>query len=202
MAARAETIDRIAVSVGNRVITTSDIERQIRVAAFLSGAKPDLSAKARRQTAERLVDQRLIRIELETARYSEPAPQDIEPALAGFKAKFYPTDQQYRRALAELAITDEDVREQLHWQRRWASFVAVRFQPATAVSDHEIADYFEKAVAPAARAANPESAVSLDDFRDRIAEKLTGDLVDKQMLEWLDDARKRTEILFHEEAFQ
>src|SRR3954453_700777 len=66
---QAETIDRIAVAVGNRVITTSDIERQIRVSAFLSGAKPDLSAEARRKTAEAMVDQKLIRGELEANRY-------------------------------------------------------------------------------------------------------------------------------------
>ena len=32
--ARGEIIDRIAASVGNRVITASDLDRQIRVAAF------------------------------------------------------------------------------------------------------------------------------------------------------------------------
>src|SRR5208283_3476998 len=51
----AEIVDRIAVSVGNRVITTSDLDRQIRVSAFLNGAKADQSAPARRAMAERMV---------------------------------------------------------------------------------------------------------------------------------------------------
>ena len=41
--ARGEIIDRIAVSVGNRVIAESDLNREIRVAAFLDGVKPDFS---------------------------------------------------------------------------------------------------------------------------------------------------------------
>lgn len=202
LAARGETIDRVAVSVGNRVITTSDIERQIRVMAFLSGTKPDLSVKARREAAERLVDQKLIQTELETSRYPEPAPAEVDALLAEFKAKFYPTAEAYQRALAEYGITDADVKEQLHWQRRFTSFIGVRFRPTTAVADRDIADYFEKNVAPAARAANPSGTVSLEEFRDRIFDKLTGELVDKQTADWLGDARKRVEIVFHDEAFQ
>jgi hypothetical protein len=197
-----ETIDRVAVSVGNRVITTSDIERQIRVAAFISGTKPDLSPKGRREAAGRLIDQRLIQVELEGARYPEPAPQELEAAFADFKAKFYPSPDDYHRALTASGITEDDVKEQLHWQRRWASFVGIRFRPGTGVSEREISDYFESKVAPAARAANPSGTVTLDEFRERIADKLVGDRVDEQMAEWLRKAREQTEVVFHEEAFQ
>ena len=197
-----ETIDRVAVSVGNRVITTSDIERQIRVAAFVSGTKPDLSPKARREAADRLVDQKLIQLELESARYPEPSPQELEAAFADFKAKFYPSPEDYRNALAASGITEDDVKEQLHWQRRWASFVGVRFRPTTAVTEREISDYFEGTVKPAAHLANPTGAVTLDEFRQRIADKLVGDQVDQQMAKWLGDVKKQTEIVFHDEAFQ
>lgn len=202
LAARAETIDRVAVAVGNRVITTSDIERQIRVAAFISGTKPDLSPEARRQAAGRLIDQKLIQAELESARYPEPDPGQVDTLLAEFKTKFYPAPEQYRRALAEAGITEDDVKEQLHWQRRWASFVGLRFRPTSAVDERDIADYFEKNVAPAARAANPGGSVSLDDFRDRIAQALIEKEGDRQMADWLTQERKRADIVFHEEAFR
>jgi hypothetical protein len=198
----ADTIDRIAVSVGNRVITTSDIERQIRVAAFLSEGKIDLSAANRRKTAEALVDQALIRRELETARYPEPSPADLEGAFAEFRKKYYPTDEAYRRALATYGVTEEDVKEQLHWQRTWMSFIGVRFHPAAGVSGEEVQAYFEKTVAPAARVANPGSEPSLDDYYDQIQSKLMGDRVDEQMDLWLKDARRRTDVVYHEEAFQ
>src|SRR5262245_7837713 len=67
--AAGEVIDRIAVSVNNRVITESEILRQIRITAFMNGEKPDFSAENKRRTADRLVEQALIRHEIETSRY-------------------------------------------------------------------------------------------------------------------------------------
>jgi len=198
----AETIDRIAVSVGNRVITTSDIERQIRLSAFLSGTKPDLSADARRKTAEAMIDQKLIRSELEASRYPEPDAAELDAAYAEFKDKYFKTDDEYRRALAEYGITEADAKEQLHWQRTFASFVSLRFRAAVQVTDQDVEEYFDKTVAPAARAAKADGSITLDEFRDRIRSKLTGDREDQQMNQWLMEGRRRTAIVYHEEAFQ
>ena len=44
LAVAAEIIDRIAVTVDNRVITESEIMRQIRITAFLNGKQPVFSA--------------------------------------------------------------------------------------------------------------------------------------------------------------
>jgi len=198
----AETIDRIAVSVGNRVVTVSDIERQLRLSAFLSGVKPDLSAEARRRAAETMVDQRLVSRELETARYPEPDLSDVDGLLAEFKSEHYASDADYRRALAEYGLTEADVKQHLLWQRRFLSFIGVRFRPAIQVTEAEIRAYFEKTVLPAAQAANPGATFTFDEFRDRIQTKLTGDRVDQQTELWLGEARKRTEVVFHEEAFQ
>src|SRR5262245_9914320 len=54
---QAEIIDRIAVVVGNGVITESQIIREIRLAAFLDGKPLDFSAESKRKTADRLVEQ-------------------------------------------------------------------------------------------------------------------------------------------------
>src|SRR5260370_21045608 len=74
----ADIIDRIAVSVGNRVITISDIDRETRVTAFINGVKADLTPAGKRATAERLVEQKLIQRELETSRYPDAAELQIE----------------------------------------------------------------------------------------------------------------------------
>ena len=197
-----ETIDRIAVSVGNRVITTSDIERQIRVAAFLSGTKPDLSPESRRKTAEAMVDQKLVRAELEASRYPESAPAELDAAYADFKAKYFKTDDEYRRALAEYGITEADAKEELHWQRTWSGFVSLRFRAAVQVNDEDVQNYFDKTVAPAARAAKPGGSVTVDEFRDQIRAKLTGDREDQQLNEWLTETRRHTAVIYHEEAFR
>jgi len=198
----ADIIDRIAVSVGNQAITTSDIERETRVTAFLNRTGPDLSPTARRTTADRMVEQRLILRELENSRYPAPGASEVDPILDKFKKDNFAGDEDYRRALAESGLTEQQVRDELVWQRRLLLFLNVRFRPAVQVSGQDIQDYFSKVVEPAARAAHPGEPVTLEEYRDRIEEKLTGEQVDKQMTAWLSNARQRSEVVFHPEAFQ
>jgi len=65
IAATGEIIDRIAISVGKHVITTSNLDREIRVNAFLNESPPDFSPAGKRATAGRMVEQALVRDELE-----------------------------------------------------------------------------------------------------------------------------------------
>jgi hypothetical protein len=198
----AEIIDRIAVSVGNQAITASDVEREIRVSAFLNRTQPDFSPQSRRATAGRLVEQRLILRELENSRYPVPPASEIEPVLEKFQKENFDGLDDYGRALAAAEITDQQVRDELLWQRRLLLFIDVRFRPAVQVSDQEIEDYFHKTVEPAAEAAHPGEPITIDEYRDRIEEKLTGDQVNQQMNAWLENTRQRAAVVYHPEAFQ
>jgi len=198
----AEIIDRIAASVGNLVITASDLDRQIRVAAFLNRTQPDFSPASRRAMAERMVDQKLILRELDNSRYPAPAAAEVDPIFEKFKKDNFASDEEYRRALADDGVSEQDVRDQLLWERRLLLFIDVRFRPGVQVSAQDIEDYFTRVVEPAARAAHPDQPVTLDSYRAQIEEKLTGDRVDQQMNAWLANAKRRTDVVFHEEALQ
>jgi hypothetical protein len=195
-------IDRIAVAVGNRVITTSDIDREIRVTAFLNGKPPDLSAANKRATADRMVDQRLVRRELDSSRYPVPQPAEIEPALRAFRQRYYPAEADYQRALVEYHIGDQDVRDALLWQRTLLQFVDVRFRPAVQITSEEIQHYFDTVLAPRLRAAQPAQPVSLDDYRDQIEDTLAGQREDREMETWLREARRQTPIFYRDEALK
>jgi len=198
----AAIIDRIAVTVANRAIASSGIEREIRVTAFLNGQSPDLSAAGKRAAAERMVDQTLVRRELENSRYPTPQPAEIEPALAAFRARYYPADADYRRALAACRIADQDVRDALLWQRTLLQFVDVRFRPAAQITAVEIQRYFDTVLAPKLRAAKPGQEIALDDYRDQIEDTLAAQREDREMDNWLREARRQTQIVYHDEAFQ
>jgi hypothetical protein len=202
VAARAEIIDRIAVSVGNSVITAADVVREIRVTAFLNGSKLDFSAATKHATAERLVEQNLIRRELELTRFSVPEAAAAAPAFLEFRKTQFPNDEEFQRALNDAGITEQDLKDELLWQLTFLSFVDVRFRPGVQLTEKEIGDYFEKVVRPIAQAAHPGETVSLEDYRDKIDETLTGKRADEQVDLWLQETRKRTDIVFHEEALQ
>jgi hypothetical protein len=198
----AEIIDRIAVSVGNNVITTSDVDREIRVTAFQAGVKPDLSPANRRATAQRMVEQKLIRREMDLSHYPLPQVSEAEPLLQQLRATRYPDDAGFRQTLADYDITEQDVKDELIWELTLLRFIEVRFRPGVRVSNEEIQEYFDKQVKPAAEAAHPGQPITLEDYRSQIENKLAGQRTDTEMDKWLQEARKRTEIVFHEEAFQ
>ena len=170
LAAHADIIDRIAVSVGNRVVTTSDIDREIRVVSFQQRVQPVFDAASRRATADRMVEQKLIRRELESSSYPVPSPSDVEPAAAEFRKKNFPSDDAFGRSLADYGIAEQDFLDELLWQRTLLLFIEIRFRPGVQVSDQDIQDYFHTVVEPAATAAHPGQPIALEDYHDRIEE--------------------------------
>ena len=200
-AAAGAIIDRIAVSVGSQVITLRDVEREVRVTAFLDAVQPVLSASNKRATADRMVEEKLIRQEMETSHFPLPAAAEVQPMLDRLKKNF-PSEADYQRALAQYGITESDVRDQLLRMLTLQEFLSLRFRPGVQVADQDIRDYFDRTVAPAARAAHPGQPVELKDYRTQIEEKLTGERADQELDNWLKEARKRTEIVIHPEALE
>jgi hypothetical protein len=74
--------DRVVVSVGPEAITLSEVREEIAVTAFLNGEKPDYSPGVTRRAAERLVDQTLIRKEMDLGRYPLPEPAVAEAMMS------------------------------------------------------------------------------------------------------------------------
>jgi|HubBroStandDraft_1064217.scaffolds.fasta_scaffold08543_3 hypothetical protein len=200
-AAGAEIIDRIAVSVGSRVITETDLDRELRITALLNNQKPDFSAANKRRTAERMVDQTLIRNEMEESRYPPPSATDTEAALQEEKARFG-NDAAYRHALAEYGVAEDDLKVRLIWQLTLVRFIDARFRPGIQIGDAEIRKYFDEHMRAQLLQAHPGQTPSLDDHRAEIEQTLISQAADQQVEQWLKEARRRTHIQYHDEVFQ
>jgi hypothetical protein len=201
-AAHGEIIDRIAVSVDRRVITQSDLDRAIRVAAFQDGVKADFSSVRKHAAAQALIEQKLVQIELENSRYPLPDPAELEPAIERFKAEHFKDDAAYHAALAEYGITEQDFRDMLLWQRTLLLFVQVRFETGALITEQEIQEYFDKNVKAKAQAEHPGQPVLLEDFRGQIEQALSGQRTDQQLDAWLREVRRHTNIVVHEQVLQ
>jgi hypothetical protein len=202
LAARGEIIDRIAASVGNRVITASDLDRQLRVAAFQDGIEPDFSPARKRAAVQAMIEQKLIRTELANSRYPLPDPAELVPAIEQFKKAHFQDDARYRAALAGYGIGEEDFKELLLWQRTLLLFIQVRFETGVQLGAQDVEQYFLKTVKPAAEAAHPGQPVSLEDYREQIERTLTGQRADREMDIWLRDVRSRNNVVVHEEVLR
>src|ERR1700692_3192666 len=72
----AVVVDRMAVVVGRRVVKTSDIQRDLRLTEFINRQTLNLSAAEMRKSADRLIDQAIIRDEIAKGGYRRPTDAD------------------------------------------------------------------------------------------------------------------------------
>jgi hypothetical protein len=190
----ADLIDRIAVAVGRSVITESEIMRQIRITALLNGEKPDLSPENKRRTADRLVEQALIRREIAISQYLGSTSGGIEATYSAFR-KRWKTEAEYRKVLEAANLTDTEIRDAFRWQLTLMDFIALRFRPGVQVSDEEIREYYDQQVAN-------KGDVSFDEARPGIEEALTEERVNAALDRWLGQTRTQTRIIYKEDVYQ
>jgi hypothetical protein len=184
VAGRAEVIDRIAITVGPRAITESDILREIRLAAFFNRTEADFSLQAKRQAAGRLVERALIGMEMEAGQYAFPDDSEVAPALAAMKKDQFP--------IAGAGLSEADVRRSLLEQLALERFIDERFGPAVQVSDDEMREYYrKKGLAP-----------PFEEVRGEIGQILRAQRADELLNNWLKESRGRIRIEFKDEALQ
>jgi hypothetical protein len=191
----AETLDRIAVSVGPDVIPESQVILDLRVAAFLEHKPLDLSGPAKRKAAERMVDQLLILREAVDSHVTLPSTE----AAAGLVAP-YAAESGYQADLARYGISEPDLAAHLLAGLRTLTFTDLRFRPEIQVSPEDIRSYYDKLPRQRDSAAAP--LPSFEESRDQIEkllmEQRTLDALDK----WLEMAHSTANIRYRDKAFE
>lgn len=195
-AAFAAVIDRIAVIVGAAIIKDSDIERDLRVTAFLNNGPLDLGKESRKQAAKRLIDQIFIRREIRIGDYPAATPEEASRQLDALKKQRFKTNAAFLDALRRYALPEADLRTEFQWQLSVLRFIDARFKPAVLVTDEEIAQYYREHQAALARA-HP-GKTGLEDLQEDIRDTVTGEKVNKLFFSWLDEQRQNVKIQFRE----
>jgi len=145
-AAAGENLDRIAVTVGSHVIPESEVILDLRVAAFIDGTTPDLSAAQKRKAADRLVDQYLVLTDAAATRAPLPLPADAEPVLASIKAR-YASEAEYRAALEQAEITEPQLKAHLLAGLQMLRYTDLRFRGEVQITEEDLREFFNTFVA-------------------------------------------------------
>jgi hypothetical protein len=196
----AEIIDRIAISVGDQVITQAQIDDEVRITAFLNDDKLDLSAAQKKRAADRLIEQALVKREMEFSHYPLPALSDADASLKILKAR-YPTEEAFQQALRQYDISEDDLRVRLLWQLTLLRFIDYRFRPGILVSDSDVQAYYQQQLAQW-RSQHVDPVPSLEDARQQIEEILTQQRIDESLDRWLAEARTQVKIRYQDESLQ
>jgi hypothetical protein len=199
--AASVVIDRIAVIVDKHVIKTSDIDRDTRVTEFLNREPVNTSRDARQKSAERLIDQTVIREEMEKGGYTQSTADEVSGMMRQILTqRFAGSDARMKAELSRYGLTEAQLRLQLQWQLDVLKFMDQRFRPAVLVTDEEVRQYYDQHKAEVERqfpqaetyaAIEPKVRASMEEQR-----------MNQSFDNWLTAARKRDRIVYHQEAFQ
>jgi hypothetical protein len=193
---QAVVIDRIAVVVGNTIVKDSDINRDIRVTDFLNDRPLDLGEAARKEAAERLINQALIRREIRIGDYPTASLQQADEQLNRVESTRFKSVSAFDRSLERYGLSELELRTEFQWQLTVLQFIDSRFKPAVLISDQEVNNYYREHEA-ALRRQFPGKTTEAQLDED-IRNILTGEKVNQLFFAWLDDQRKNTKIQFLE----
>ena len=192
-------IDRIAVIAGRHVIKTSDIDRDVRLTEFMNREPLNLSADARHKSAERLIDQSIIRDEIAAGGYNRASDSEAENVLSQLRRdRLGGSDMLMRQALTQYGITEDQLRDQFLWQLTVLRFIDERFRPGVLVTNEEARTYYTAHRSELTRQYPRDD--SFEALEQKIRQLLEGEKINQQFESWLDETRKSQRIEFRKEA--
>ncbi|MGA2117168.1 MAG: hypothetical protein ABSH56_20700 [Bryobacteraceae bacterium] len=194
-------MDRIAVIVGKEAIKSSDIDRDLRVTEFLNGEPIDRSPSARRKAAERLIDQFIIRHEIEEGGYARVRASEVDTMLVKVRQeRFGGSQARLIQELSRYGLSEDQLQMELRWQEDALGFIDQRFRPGVFVTDEEVRSYYEAHSAELKRQFPRLQTYTA--MEPKIRESLEGERLNQSFEQWLTAERKRNCIVYREGAFQ
>lgn len=198
--ARSGIIDRIVATVDREVITAAQVEEELRVTAFIEHQSPDLTLENRRQAADRLVEQLLVRREMALSRYPQPTEADSAAYLAQL-IKDYGGEESFKAALVRDSLTESVLKQHLTFQVTTLRFLEYRFRPDIDVTEEEIQAAYNKEVADW-RQKNAGEPPPLEQSRAALKKKLFDEHVETEFSTWLEETRKQVKVTYLEQDLQ
>jgi hypothetical protein len=187
VALKGEIIDRVAIAIGNRTITELQIDEELRVTALLNHKPLVRDQKERRDAADRLVQQFLIRGEMRVSRYPDPEPADLA-AYRDQVAKDFGGGVHLNEQIAQYGLDQATFMRHLEVQLATMRFIEIRFSQQVSVSDADVQAF----------AHDEQSRIDISSARRQLVERRT----DEALAAWLEEARKQFNIVYLDKALQ
>ena len=190
-----ELLDRVAITVGLDVITEQEIYQQLRIAAFLDGKEPAFTQPNLRETADRMVMQRLLLLDMRANGFPMPSEQDLDAALVSTKRENWGSVEAFEAAALEAGLDPMAIRLFLRSALATVRYIDFRFRPAVRVSEESILErYMERFPEDAVESVAP--VPSAEQVREALEEELIEEAITANIDQWLEDARARAGVRY------
>ena len=189
-------VDRIVATLGERIVTLSDVWEDYRIKSLLEQLPAEPLDDAHiRIIAERLVDQALLEQEMETSRFPEVPAAEVERRMAEIRRGFAGNGT-FQRALQEYELGEAQVRRRVALGTRILRFIDFRFRPGVQVDEAGIERYYREMLLPDLRARQVRELPRLAEVKQRIEEILVEQRINQRYSSWIKDLREQVPIQF------
>lgn len=196
---QAQTLDSVVAVIDGDVLLSSDIDEEIRFAAFLPYPVAQQS-NTRVNAAERLIDRTLILHQEKQLPGVEVSDAEVDQRIAELRKEIpacvryqCETEAGWQKYLAANGFTEAEVREE--WRKRLEilAFIELRFKAGIKISKLEIQAYYDKDLVPRFQKEGAK-APGLDTVSPRIEEILLQQRVSTVLFEWLQSLREQGSV--------
>ncbi len=199
MLVRAEIVDRLAVTVGDEIITEQQVMLHLRTAAFFNGVPLSTTVKDRRLAAQKLIEQALVRIEMQNNRYPLPNDDEVKEAFdAAIHQRFATGPARYSQELQKYGISDAEFKNALRQQLTILSFIDFRFRPGVQIPEDEIHESYD---AEFVKDTPGKAKLTYNQARAAILETLTQQRIDNLLDRWLSQTEAATRVRWIDGVF-
>jgi hypothetical protein len=185
-APRAEVIDRILATVGGSLILQTDAVAVVRLGLM----QPPPQGDALQWTMDRLIERRLMLIEVDRYGPPEPALADIDERVNAIDARIG-SGEALDLILRETGMTVEQLRLYVRDDLRTEAYIRQRFGATFQPSEDDVVAYYR---------AHPDEftrdgrLLSFAEARDAARTAVRGQLQAAAVREWVAGLRRRTEV--------
>lgn len=182
-----EVVDRIVARVENDIILMSDLKELERYQELVEGKSESAGV-----ILDRVIDQWIVRSEAELSRFPQPKDAEIDRGVSRVATSFA-SPEEYEARKKQCGLSDADVRKMVSTQLYLRGYLDTRFRPSAEIDEKAIADFYQTAVVPRAKAHGQEPP-TLEESRDIIQEALVQSDITEQAARWLKESRARLHV--------
>lgn len=199
MISSSEIIDRVVAVVGDRAITSSEVDLQLRLEALFNREPLEITPEKRRRALQRLIAVRVIQSEAVMAGFLRISEEDVQLRLRQSQRERYINDLDFERALDRYNLTEQDVADFWRQVIGFERFKDFRFKTGLEVSTEAVTAYYERHIVPEFGGEANGAPPPLEEIYDRVEEAAIEERANELLEEWLKETRPQLRIVILEE---
>jgi len=189
-------VDRIVAIVNGQIILQSDWDDAIRYQALVENRAPDaISADARKAALDHLIDQELLKEQMNVADFRPASEEDVARQISEIRKQHPEAEgtEGWNKLLAAYGFTEADLKQCVASQIDLMRLVDEHLRPNVSIDSSTIEGYYNQELLPQLRQSGAED-VPLAEVTPKIKELLTQEKVNELLVAWLHNLRSSSDI--------